>query len=424
MELHTPDLLLRTVTPDDLDEVARMWNFEKGSISAKDAAKAIASMRRNHRRNRAGRIHHLCFAVFENGGREIIGWCGLDGKRSPKQPDIFYLIDQAYRGKGYATQCAKKLLEYAFETAGLDGVRGGCFKENIASFRVQEKAGMIQHAFEANGDPLFQIDKATYFINKTKEDFSMTTKKVAVVTGAANGIGKATAIQFAREGYAVGLFDISPLVHEVGAGLEDCVAYQGDVAKEADVAAFIAQMEEKYGRVDVLNNNAGIVVVKPLEDTDYEDFLRVATVNLGGTFLFHKYVLPIMKRQGSGAIVNLGSVSGHVGQTQHAIYGATKGAVIAFTRAVAWELADHNIRVNSVSPGSIDTPMLRGDIQLESTRTGLPFEEVKHEREKEQAFKRWAEPEEVAEVICFLASEKASFVTGADWLVDCGWVAK
>jgi len=113
-----------------------------------------------------------------------------------------------------------------------------------------------------------------------------------------------------------------------------------------------------------------------------------------------------------------------VGQTQHAIYGATKGAVIAFTRAVAWELAEHNIRVNSVSPGSIDTPMLRGDIQLESTRTGLPFEEVKREREKEQAFCRWAEPEEVAEVICFLASEKASFVTGADWLVDCGWVAK
>jgi NAD(P)-dependent dehydrogenase (short-subunit alcohol dehydrogenase family) len=113
-----------------------------------------------------------------------------------------------------------------------------------------------------------------------------------------------------------------------------------------------------------------------------------------------------------------------VGQTQHAIYGATKGAVIAFTRAVAWELAEYNIRVNSVSPGSIDTPMLRGDIQLESTRTGLPFDEVKREREKEQAFNRWADPEEVAEVICFLASEKASFVTGADWLVDCGWVAK
>jgi NAD(P)-dependent dehydrogenase (short-subunit alcohol dehydrogenase family) len=252
----------------------------------------------------------------------------------------------------------------------------------------------------------------------------MTGKKVAIVNGAASGIGKAAALQFAREGYAVALFDISPSLREVAAELEDCLAYVGDVANEADVAAFIAQVEEKYGRADVLNCNAGIVVVKPLEDTDYDDFMRVATVNLGGTFLFHKYVLPIMKRQKSGAIVNLGSVSGHVGQTQHAIYGATKGAVIAFTRAVAWELAEYNIRVNSVSPGSIDTPMLRGDIQLESTRTGLPFEEVKREREKEQAFNRWAEPEEVAEVICFLASDKASFVTGADWLVDCGWVAK
>ena len=250
----------------------------------------------------------------------------------------------------------------------------------------------------------------------------MTTKKVAIVNGAASGIGKATALQFAREGYAVAAFDIQETVHDLV--LEDGITFRGDVACEADVAAFVAQVEEKYGRVDVLNCNAGVVVVKPLEDTDYDDFLRVATVNLGGTFLFHKYALPIMKRQKSGSIINLGSVSGHVGQAQHAIYGATKGAVIAFTRAAAWELAEHNIRVNSVSPGSIDTPMLRGDIQLESTRTGLPFEVVKAEREKEQAFCRWAEPEEVAEVICFLASDKASFVTGADWLVDCGWVAK
>ena len=259
-------------------------------------------------------------------------------------------------------------------------------------------------------------------IKKHQGGHIMTDKKVAIVNGAASGIGKATALQFAREGYAVAAFDIRETVHDLA--LKDGITFRGDVAREADVAAFVAQVEEKYGRVDVLNCNAGVVVVKPLEDTDYDDFLRVATVNLGGTFLFHKYVLPIMKRQKSGSIVNLGSVSGHVGQTQHAIYGATKGAVIAFTRAVAWELAEHNIRVDSVSPGSIDTPMLLGDIQLESTRTGLPFEEVKREREKEQAFQRWAEPEEVAEVICFLASEKASFVTGADWLVDCGWVAK
>jgi NAD(P)-dependent dehydrogenase (short-subunit alcohol dehydrogenase family) len=150
----------------------------------------------------------------------------------------------------------------------------------------------------------------------------------------------------------------------------------------------------------------------------------VAAVNIGGTFLLHKYVLPVMIRQRSGAIVNLGSVSGHVGQTQHAVYGATKAAVIAFTRAMAWEMADYHIRVNSVSPGSVDTPMLRGDILLESTRTGLPFEEVKKLREAEQAFKRWADPSEIAQAIYFLASDAASFVTGSDLLVDCGWVAK
>jgi NAD(P)-dependent dehydrogenase (short-subunit alcohol dehydrogenase family) len=179
-----------------------------------------------------------------------------------------------------------------------------------------------------------------------------------------------------------------------------------------------------YGRIDALINNAGIVVVKPLEEIDWTDFKRVVDVNLGGVFLFCKHVLPIMKEQASGAVVNMGSVSGHVGQIDHTIYGATKGAIIAFTRGLAWEVAKHNIRVNSVSPGSVDTPMLRSDIELESRRTGVPYDRVKEEREAEQAFNRWADPREIAEAIHFLASEKASFITGTDLLVDCGWVAK
>jgi len=256
----------------------------------------------------------------------------------------------------------------------------------------------------------------------------MTDRKTAIVTGASVGIGRAAAIQFANEGYNVAIIARGPGIHDVGDEIRaigvECIDFQGDVGCEADVKAMVEQVEAAWGRVDVLNCNAGIVVVKPLEDTTWEDFVNVTHINVGGHFLFTKYVVPIMKRQMKGAIVNMGSVSGHVGQCQHGIYGATKGAIIAFTRAMAWEFADYNIRVNSVSPGSIDTPMLRGDIQLESSRTGLPFEEVKREREKEQAFNRWAEPEEVAEVICFLASDKASFVTGADWLVDCGWVAK
>jgi NAD(P)-dependent dehydrogenase (short-subunit alcohol dehydrogenase family) len=196
------------------------------------------------------------------------------------------------------------------------------------------------------------------------------------------------------------------------------------VSHESQVKAFVDQVMKAYGRIDALINNAGIVVVKPLEEIDWADFRRVVDVNLGGIFLFCKHVLPVMKKQASGAVVNMGSVSGHVGQIDHTIYGATKGAIIAFTRAVAWEVAKHNIRVNSISPGSVETPMLLSDIELESRRTGIPFDAVRKEREAEQAFNRWADPKEIAEAIYFLASEKASFITGTDLLVDCGWVAK
>jgi len=131
-----------------------------------------------------------------------------------------------------------------------------------------------------------------------------------------------------------------------------------------------------------------------------------------------------MCNQRSGSIVNMASVSGHVGQTEHALYGATKGAVLSFTRALAWEVAKDNIRVNSISPGSVDTPMLRSDVTLESQRTGRSFEELRRLREAEQAFNRWADPREIAEAAYFLASDAASFMTGSDMLVDCGWVAK
>lgn len=256
----------------------------------------------------------------------------------------------------------------------------------------------------------------------------MKENKVAIITGAASGIGRASAKKFSQEGYAVAIMDLSQDIKTVGDELHmagrECFDFVGDVSCEADVKNFVQETEKRFGRIDVMNCNAGIVVVKPLEETTYDEFNRVAAVNIGGTFLFHKYVLPIMKKQRKGAIVNLGSVSGHVGQTEHSIYGATKGAVISFTRAIAWEVADYNIRINSVSPGSVDTPMLRGDIQLEATRTKIPFDEVKKLREAEQAFNRWADPAEIAEAIYFLASDAASFITGADLLVDCGWVAK
>jgi len=163
-ELRTSDLVLRTVTKKDTGEVARMWNFEQGGISRREAKKAIRRMRKNHRRNRPGVIHHLCFAVYEKEKDLIIGWCGLDGQCSPGKTVVFYLIDEAYRGKGYATQCAEALLKHAFEIMRLESVHGGCAKENIASYKVMVKAGMAQIGSEENGDPVFYIDKGMYLI--------------------------------------------------------------------------------------------------------------------------------------------------------------------------------------------------------------------------------------------------------------------
>jgi NAD(P)-dependent dehydrogenase (short-subunit alcohol dehydrogenase family) len=252
-------------------------------------------------------------------------------------------------------------------------------------------------------------------------------QKVVIITGGARGIGEAAVRKFAENGYQVIVLDIL----EEGRNLNDKISGDGqiqffrcDVTNEAEVKAAIDESIERFGRIDVLINNAGVVLVKPLDQTGWDEFQRVVNINLGGTFLLCKYVLPVMKRQHSGSIVNLASVSGHVGQTNHAVYGSTKGAVIALSRALAWEVAPYNIRVNSISPGSVDTPMLRGDIETESKRLGLPYDQVKAEREAEQAFGRWAEPVEIAEAILFLASDKASFITGADLLVDCGWVAK
>lgn len=242
-------------------------------------------------------------------------------------------------------------------------------------------------------------------------------QKVALITGAARGIGNATYRLFAERGYAAIGVDIIE-----SSECANCI--RADVSKEDDVIKVVSYVKEKYGRVDVLVNNAGIVLVKPIEDTGWDEFLRVISVNIGGTFLMTKHVVPIMKAQGGGVIVNVASVSGHVGQVRHAIYGATKGAIIAMTKSLALELAPYNIRVNSVSPGSVDTQMLRDDVAGEAKRMGLTFEEVKKMREEEQILRRWADPREIAEAIYFLASDSASFITGADLLVDGGWTAR
>jgi len=250
--------------------------------------------------------------------------------------------------------------------------------------------------------------------------------KVAIVTGAALGIGRATAILFAKEGAKVFAIDIndkggSETVNTIKRGKKQALFVHADVSKEVDVKNMVKTVKEIYGEIDILVNNAGIVLVKPIIETTEQDFEKVVNTNYKSVFLCTKYVLPYMKK--GGTIVNVASISGHVGQINHAVYGGTKGAIIALTRALAWELAPRGIRVNSISPGSVETPMLLGDVEIEAKRLGVPIDKIRKERSDIGALRRWADPKEIAEAILYLASDKSSYVTGADLLVDAGWAA-
>jgi NAD(P)-dependent dehydrogenase (short-subunit alcohol dehydrogenase family) len=245
--------------------------------------------------------------------------------------------------------------------------------------------------------------------------------RVAIVTGSARGIGAAVATRFLREKFTVIGLDTG---RSTLGPAERYEFHACDVANEPAVEALVGDVARRHGRIDVLVNVAGVVLVKPLTDTRWEEFQNVVNINVGGTFLLMKHVLPIMQIRKRGVIINMASVSAHVGQIDHGLYGASKAAIVALCRSLAWELAPYNIRINSVSPGSVDTPMLRGDIAIESQKTGVPLAEVKAKREAEQALGRWAEPCEIAAAVYFLASDESSFVTGTDLLVDCGWTAR
>jgi NAD(P)-dependent dehydrogenase (short-subunit alcohol dehydrogenase family) len=250
--------------------------------------------------------------------------------------------------------------------------------------------------------------------------------KVAIITGAASGIGQATAILFAKEGAKVALADINDkggaetikIIKKEG---KQAIFIHTDVSKDKDVKNMVKIVKESFGKIDILVNNAGIVLVKPINETTEQDFEAVVNTNYKSVFLCTKYVLSYMKK--GGVIVNVASISGHIGQINHAIYGGTKGAIIALTRALAWELAPLGIRVNSISPGSVETPMLLGDVEIEAKRLGVSIDKIKKERSDVGALHRWAQPKEIADAILYLASDKSSYVTGTDLLVDAGWAA-
>ena len=158
MDHRTESLILHFATENDLGEVARTWPSDHHPLTQAEAREAVAYMRGNHERNAKGCIRHLCLAVCEKEHPEtIMGWCGLDGTRNHAEPEIFILLDEAYRNRGYGTQCVKALLRIAVEDYALSGVHGGCAKENVASARTMEKGGMVQYGAEENGDPLFRF---------------------------------------------------------------------------------------------------------------------------------------------------------------------------------------------------------------------------------------------------------------------------
>lgn len=252
--------------------------------------------------------------------------------------------------------------------------------------------------------------------------------QVVVLTGAASGIGRAAARLFAKEGAIQYLLDID----DSGLGetlnelknTESAFPLRLDVSNPFEVKNVVDTVIKNHGRINVLVCNAGVVRIGEIEHFSEEDYDLLISVNLKGTYYCCKYAVPHFKKQKKGVIITLASVAAHVGQVQHANYCSTKAAVLGFTRALALDLAPWGVRVNSISPGATDTPMLQSDVKKQASHRGVDDSVVKQQFESESVLGRWARPEEIAAGILFLASDESSYMTGADLRLDGGWTAK
>jgi NAD(P)-dependent dehydrogenase (short-subunit alcohol dehydrogenase family) len=248
--------------------------------------------------------------------------------------------------------------------------------------------------------------------------------KVALVTGAGSGIGRASALAFAREGARVVVSDINPeggaeTVRAIEAVKGQARFVAADVSNEAQVEALMAGCLEAFGRLDFAHNNAGIAEPPtPMHDVEQSSFERVLSVNLIGVWLCLKHEARLMLRQGSGAIVNTASLAGLIGFPMHVAYSASKHAVVGITRTAALEYAQLGIRVNAVCPAFIQTPMIEG-----LTDEGVPRMDLER-LARMQPMGRLGTPEEVAESVVWLCSESASFITGIALPIDGGATAR
>jgi len=244
--------------------------------------------------------------------------------------------------------------------------------------------------------------------------------KVVLITGAGSGMGRATALLFAKEGAKVIVNDLVPkrgeetlaMIKELGA---EGIFLQSDVTKAAEVETMVQKALEAYGRIDILINNAGVIVPGAVDTVTEVDFDRAFNVNVKGVFLVSKYIVPAMKKAGGGVIVNMGSVAAFKGYADRSVYCASKGAVVSMTRAMAMDYIKDNIRVNCVCPGTIDTPALEERIQdsadPEATRKALIAR---------QPLGRLGTDEEIAHAVLFAASPAASYMVGSALIIDGG----
>ncbi len=252
-----------------------------------------------------------------------------------------------------------------------------------------------------------------------KENMGKLAGKVALITGAGSGIGRATAILFAREGAAVMVADLVPEGgYETVKQIEDAggqaTFFQVDVSKSSEVERMVKSVVNVFGRLDILYNNAGVQGGYAMTaDMAEEHWDKMFAINSKSVFLGSKYAIPVMLEQGGGIIISTASVAGMIGTPGVAAYGASKAAIIQLTKAMALEYADSNIRINCVCPGTIVTPLMAASSDPDNRP---PFRQA-------QAMKRLGQPEEVAKVALYLASDDSSFVTGTAAVIDGGWTA-
>jgi NAD(P)-dependent dehydrogenase (short-subunit alcohol dehydrogenase family) len=245
--------------------------------------------------------------------------------------------------------------------------------------------------------------------------------KIALVTGAASGLGAETARRLAAEGALVMLTDRDPAGADVAAAIGDHADFAlHDVTLEADWAAVVAKTLERFGRPSILVNNAGIAGGRhDLLTHSLDDWRRVLSINLDGVFLGMRYCGPLMAAKGGGSIINLSSILGKVGLGGAAAYCASKGGVLMLTKAAALEWAPLNIRVNSLHPGFVDTPLVAG--ALHAAENG---NEMRDRLIAAHPMGRFGVPREIADAVVFLASDESSFMTGAELVVDGGYTAQ